>query len=138
MENTLISDGCILTQASLSRCVIGLRSVIREGTRLENVLMFGADYFDGILSSPQEKNKMQSQIPLGIGKNCVIKNAIIDKDARIGDNVYLSPEGKLCGDVDYERVAPIVHAISPVPGGVGAVTTSVLAKNLVKAVILQS
>ena len=41
--------------------------------------------------------------------------------------------GSLCGDVDYSRVEPLVQAITPVPGGVGAVTTSVLAENLVKA-----
>lgn len=42
-------------------------------------------------------------------------------------------EGNLCGDVDFERVSSVVQAISPVPGGVGAVTTSVLAENLIKA-----
>ena len=42
-------------------------------------------------------------------------------------------EGNLCGDVDFERVEPLVRAVSPVPGGVGAVTTSILAENLLKA-----
>ena len=42
-------------------------------------------------------------------------------------------EGNLCGDVDFERVEPAVSAVSPVPGGVGAVTTSILAENLLKA-----
>ena len=42
-------------------------------------------------------------------------------------------EGNLCGDVDFERVEPAVYAVSPVPGGVGAVTTSILAENLLKA-----
>ena len=42
-------------------------------------------------------------------------------------------EGKLCGDVDFERVEPVVQAVTPVPGGVGGVTTSVLAENLLKA-----
>ena len=42
-------------------------------------------------------------------------------------------EGNLCGDVDFVRVEPVVQAITPVPGGVGAVTTSVLAENLLKA-----
>ena len=40
-------------------------------------------------------------------------------------------DGKLCGDVDYDKVSPIVAAITPVPGGVGAVTTSVLLKHTV-------
>ena len=41
--------------------------------------------------------------------------------------------GKLCGDVDYDTVAPIVSAISPVPRGVGSVTTAVLAKHVIEA-----
>ena len=49
----------------------------------------------------------------------------------------MGPDGKLCGDVDFEAVSPIVSMISPVPGGVGAVTTSVLAKNVLKAARLQ-
>ncbi|MDN5297507.1 MAG: methylenetetrahydrofolate dehydrogenase / methenyltetrahydrofolate cyclohydrolase [Clostridiales bacterium] len=49
----------------------------------------------------------------------------------VGINVDES--GKLCGDVDFEMAEPIVSAITPVPGGVGTVTTSVLAKHLVEA-----
>ena len=49
----------------------------------------------------------------------------------VGINV--NAEGKLCGDVDYAAVAPIVEAITPVPGGVGSVTTSVLVGHVVEA-----
>ncbi len=49
----------------------------------------------------------------------------------VGINV--NAEGKLCGDVDYEKVAPIVEAITPVPRGVGSVTTSVLVSHVVEA-----
>ncbi len=49
----------------------------------------------------------------------------------VGINV--TPEGKLCGDVDYEHVEPIVDSITPVPGGVGSVTTSVLVGHVVEA-----
>ncbi|MDR1891367.1 MAG: glucose-1-phosphate adenylyltransferase [Puniceicoccales bacterium] len=91
VEKTLLSDGCIITDATLNRCVIGLRSVIRKGTYLENVLMFGADYFD----YPTTSSKVtDSPILLGIGENSIIKNTIIDKNARIGNNVYITPHGK--------------------------------------------
>jgi len=91
-KNSILSDGCILTDATINRCVIGLRSIINEGTRLENVVMLGADDFE----TPEEKAaKIALDIPpLGVGKNCEIKNAIIDKNARIGNNVRLSPDGK--------------------------------------------
>jgi glucose-1-phosphate adenylyltransferase len=91
MERTLLSDGCIITNSTLVRCVIGLRSVIGSGTYLENVLMFGADYFD---SQDFSKSTNEHNIPLGIGENSIIKNAIIDKDVRIGSNVHLTPHGK--------------------------------------------
>ena len=55
------------------------------------------------------------------------KSVVVD----VGINT--DSEGNMCGDVDFERVSPVVQAISPVPGGVGAVTTSVLAENLIKS-----
>ena len=47
--------------------------------------------------------------------------------------VNVDENGNMCGDVDFEAVEPIVANITPVPGGTGAVTTSVLAKHVVKA-----
>ena len=55
------------------------------------------------------------------------KSVVVDVGIDVDEN------GNLCGDVDFERVEKIVQAISPVPGGVGAVTTSILAENLIKA-----
>ncbi len=85
IENCNISDGVIIEEAKLKRCVIGIRSIIGAGTKLENVVMMGADAYDF-------DNREQTKI--GIGKNCEIKNAIIDKNASIGNNCKLSPEGK--------------------------------------------
>lgn len=48
------------------------------------------------------------------------------------------PDGSLCGDVDFEPASQIVRAITPVPGGVGSLTTTVIMKNLLKAISLQS
>ena len=61
--------------------------------------------------------------PEHVTKKSVVVDVGIDTDS----------EGNLCGDVDFERVAKVAQAITPVPGGVGAVTTSVLAENLLKA-----
>ena len=54
----------------------------------------------------------------------------------VGINV--NDQGKLCGDVDYEAVEPIVDSITPVPGGVGSVTTSVLLSHVVDAAARQN
>ena len=67
-----------------------------------------------------------------IGADCVTEKSIV---VDVGINV--DAEGKLCGDVDFDAGSPIVSMISPGPGGVGAVTTSVLAKNVLKAARLQ-
>ena len=60
------------------------------------------------------------------------KSIVID----VGINV--DEDGKLCGDVDYDAVSTLVSMISPVPGGVGSVTTSVLAKHVLKAAALNN
>lgn len=63
-----------------------------------------------------------------IGADCVTERSVV---VDVGINV--GPDGKLCGDVDFETVSPVVSMVSPVPGGVGAVTTSVLARNTLRA-----
>jgi methylenetetrahydrofolate dehydrogenase (NADP+)/methenyltetrahydrofolate cyclohydrolase len=55
------------------------------------------------------------------------RSVVVDVGINVDEN------GKLCGDADYDAVAPIVSMISPVPGGVGAVTTSVLAGHVLRA-----
>ena len=93
IRHAIISDGCILTDARLERCVCGIRSIINSGAELREVVLMGADYYEGdprveSLSLPANAP------PIGIGRNCVIKRAIIDKNARIGDGVVITPDGK--------------------------------------------
>ena len=119
IEQAVVADGCIITDATLKRCVIGVRSFVGEGSRLEDVVMMGQDYYE----SPRDKdNDADWQIPpLGVGKNCQIKKAILDKDARIGDNVQLSPDGKpdlyRQGDVVVRDGVLIVTKKGIVPNG---------------------
>jgi glucose-1-phosphate adenylyltransferase len=87
LRQAIISDGCIISDAHLERCVVGIRSVIRSGATIRNSIVMGADYLElGQSDSPQP--------PIGIGRNCVIDRAIIDKNARIADGVVITPEGK--------------------------------------------
>jgi glucose-1-phosphate adenylyltransferase len=88
ISRAVVSDGCIITEANLDRCVIGIRSIIETGTRLKNVVMMGADFYES------ESNRPPDAPPLGIGPGTQITNAIVDKNARIGRNVVISPEGK--------------------------------------------
>ena len=88
IRRAVVSDGCIITDATLDRCVVGIRSIIESGAVLNNVVMMGADYYEAQTTTPP------SAPPLGIGRHTTIKDAIVDKNARIGANVVISPEGK--------------------------------------------
>src|SRR5579862_8505759 len=89
LKQVVISDGCIISDAHLERCVIGVRSYVDSGTTLRHCIVMGSDFYEVDMAS-KEKHATK----LGIGKNCTIDHAIIDKNARIGDNVVISPEGK--------------------------------------------
>ena len=91
VKNVLLSEGSIVSDAELRRCVIGIRSVIREGATLHDVVMLGADYYEEL--GDIEENKRLGRPSIGVGPNSIIHNAIIDKDARIGGEVRLSPFG---------------------------------------------
>ena len=88
IRNAVLSDGCIITEASLDNCVVGIRSIIESGAVLKNVVMMGADFYEGQSAAPA------GSPPLGIGRNTTITGAIVDKNARIGERVVISPEGK--------------------------------------------
>jgi glucose-1-phosphate adenylyltransferase len=104
LRRAIVSDGCIISDAHLERCVVGIRSVIQSGATIRNSIVMGADYFElGRTDS--------SQPPIGIGRNCVIDRTIIDKNARISDGVVISPEGKpsnLDGDNYFIRDGIVV------------------------------
>ncbi len=68
------------------------------------------------------------------GQAKVIDESFVNPNQVVIDvGINLDENGKLCGDVNFDRVMPIVKAISPVPGGVGTVTTAVLCKHVIEA-----
>lgn len=89
VKKAVISDGCVISDAQIERSVIGIRSFINAGTTIKHSILMGNDFFDADLAQ-RDHDGMQ----LGIGRNCVIDHAIIDKNARIGDGVIITPEGK--------------------------------------------
>lgn len=91
VDHAVISEGCIVNNARIQHSVIGVRGVLREGAVLNRVVMMGADFYDTPARQAQEENQ---GIPLGIGHGTRIENAIVDKNARIGDGCVLSPAGK--------------------------------------------
>jgi len=103
IRDSLLAEGSDLNGARISDSVVGVRSMIREGTTLKGVVMLGADFYESeeVLTSWERPDKGLPD--LGIGKNCFIERAIIDKNARIGDGVSIraKPDDRNYEGEDY-------------------------------------
>src|SRR5436190_7396909 len=87
IRDSIISDGCIIIGAKISRSVIGLRSRIAEGTQIDAAYMMGADYYQTLEDLLKDREAQRPRV--GVGENTIIRRAIIDKNARIGNDVRL-------------------------------------------------
>jgi glucose-1-phosphate adenylyltransferase len=86
LSKTVISDGCIIHASKIERSVIGIRSRIGNDSVVINTYMMGNDSYESL----QEIESKKINILMGIGERCYIKNAIIDKNCRIGDDVKIN------------------------------------------------
>lgn len=90
INDSIISDGCIINGAKITNSVVGLRSRISKGVQLEASFMMGADFYQ---TFEDMRNDMGRGLPrVGIGEGTIIRRAIIDKNARIGQNAKLLNE----------------------------------------------
>ncbi len=88
LEKTLIAEGSIINASRLDKCVVGIRSRIGHGTTVNSCYIMGNDYYETL---DQIATNQLNNLPLmGIGERCFIKNAIIDKNCRIGNDVRLN------------------------------------------------
>ncbi len=92
IDHAVISDGCILNRAVITHSIVGLRTIVGSGTVLNRVIVLGSDYYESIESIMEHEES--GKPPIGVGANCRIENTIVDKNARIGNNVVISPAGK--------------------------------------------
>lgn len=92
LQDVLLAEGSRIRKAEITHSVVGVRAQISEGTVIRDSIIMGADYY-----TP----KRHPEVPIGIGRNCHIESAIIDKNAQIGDNVVIKPfpDDK---DIDHE------------------------------------
>ncbi len=86
LEKAVIAEGCIISAAKIEKSVIGIRSRIGKDSNIINTYMMGSDYYETL----EKIEKDNIDILLGIGERCYIKNAIIDKNCRIGDDVRIN------------------------------------------------
>lgn len=88
LDRSVVAEGCSIGRSTINHSIVGLRSVIRDHTTIEDSVMMGADFYQDEPRS-QYHPTAKAGLELGVGSYCHIKKAIIDKNARIGNNVKL-------------------------------------------------
>jgi glucose-1-phosphate adenylyltransferase len=92
IDHALVTDGCIINGARITKSIVGLRTFVGAGTEFNRVIVLGSDFYES--KESVIKHASEGKPRVGIGENCRIENAIIDKNARIGNNVTISPADK--------------------------------------------
>jgi len=90
ISKAVLSEGSIIHAKSIEKSVVGIRARIEKNSVLKNAIVFGNDSYESLDQLLDKKT-----VNMGIGKNCVIENAILDKDCRISDNVKIIGHKKL-------------------------------------------
>lgn len=85
--SSLVGDGCILEGAEIEKSIVGIRTIVRDGAVIHNSILMGADFYD----TPEmpDPERPSNSPDVGIGRNTRIQQAIVDKNARIGDGCVL-------------------------------------------------
>jgi glucose-1-phosphate adenylyltransferase len=87
IDNSMVAEGCIMNGVFARKSIIGLRSRLDPGVKIENSIIMGSDFFESL---DEMKNNLAGGLPhMGIGSNTLIRKAIVDKNVRIGRDVKL-------------------------------------------------
>jgi glucose-1-phosphate adenylyltransferase len=92
LEDVLLAEGCRIRKAEIKHSILGVRSQVSAGACIKDSILMGADYFDS--------ETIPRDIPLGIGPNCHVEGAILDKNVRLGEGVVIKPFPR---DKDLDR-----------------------------------
>ena len=88
LEKTIIAEGCIINASRIENSVIGIRTRIGSGTTIVSSYIMGIDFYETI--EEIEHDKQHGLPSVGIGNRCYVRNAIVDKNCRIGDDVRIN------------------------------------------------
>ncbi len=83
LEDVLLAEGCRIQKAEIKHSILGVRSQVTAGACIKDSILMGADYYDA--------ETTPHSIPLGIGANCHVEGAILDKNVRLGEGVVIKP-----------------------------------------------
>jgi glucose-1-phosphate adenylyltransferase len=112
MNQSIASEGCIITNSSITNAIVGVRTIIESGASLNGVICMGADYYE---TEAQKNVNAENRRPnIGIGKGSIVKGAIRDKNARIGEGCRIGIDNINRSDGVYENCS-IVDGIIVVP-----------------------
>ena len=111
IRDSLIVEGSSITGATIVNSIVGVRSMVGDGSHLKDVILMGCDFYEG---ERRLGDGQQDQGPaMGVGRHCRIERCIVDKNARIGDNVVITArpdvaeyQGELCWIRDGITVIP--------------------------------
>ena len=88
LEKTMIAEGCIILASRVENTLMGIRTRVGHGSTIVNSYIMGNDFYETI---EQMEENVRTGVPrIGIGDRCYIKNAIIDKNCRIGNDVRIN------------------------------------------------
>ncbi len=87
LKQVLLGEGSVVDGAEIERSIVGIRSVLRPGARVRDAVIFGADFIE--TDAMRARNRDLGIPDVGIGRNCRIERAIVDKNARIGEGAIL-------------------------------------------------
>ncbi|MDR3124218.1 MAG: glucose-1-phosphate adenylyltransferase [Treponema sp.] len=112
MNQSIAAEGCIITNASITNSIVGVRTIIESGASLNGVVCMGADYYE---SEIQKQQNAEARVPnVGIGKGVIVKGAIIDKNACIGEGCRIGIDDLNRSDGNYGHYY-IVDGIIVIP-----------------------
>jgi len=93
IEKSIISEGAIVLSSEIKHSVIGIRFRVGNSSKITDTVAMGCDYYETV--EEMDKNTSKNIPALGVGKNCIIQSAILDKNVRIGDGVKIVNEKNL-------------------------------------------
>jgi glucose-1-phosphate adenylyltransferase len=112
MNQSIAAEGCIITNASVTYSVVGVRTIIESGASLNGVICMGADFYE---TEERKRQNAENRLPnIGIGKGAIIKGAIIDKNACIGEGCRIGVDNLNRTDGNYGHYY-IVDGIIVIP-----------------------
>jgi len=111
LNRCLLSEGCIISGHRILHSIIGIRAIVGEGSVMEHSVIMGADFYESL--DEIERNRERGVPDVGIGRDCEIRDAIVDKNARIGHGVRLVNGNGVAAETADNHV--IVDGIIVVP-----------------------